>query len=139
MKKIFSSKFYLVLLVGVFVVAGIITWNFWNKAKIKSITSGVRGSVLLGPQCPVVREGEDCPDKPYATTLVVTKTDQSKVIKEFKSDENGKFSVQVPPGEYSIRSATVANVHPYCSSRENIIVSSNAYTETVVYCDTGIR
>lgn len=139
MKKLFSSKFYLVLLVGVFVVAGIIAWNSWSKAKINSITSGVKGSVLLDPQCPVVRVGEDCPDKPYATTLVVTTTDQSKVIKDFKSDENGMFSVQVSPGEYAIRSAQAANIRPYCSSRENIIVSSNAYTETVVYCDTGIR
>lgn len=139
MKKIFSSKFYLVLLVGVFVVAGIITWNFWSKTKIKSITSGVKGSVLLGPQCPVVRGEEDCPDKPYATTLVITTLDQSRVIKEFKSDENGTFSVQIPPGEYAIRSAAAANIHPYCSSRGNIIVSSNLYTETVVYCDTGIR
>lgn len=139
MKKIFSSRFHLVLLAGVFVVAGIISWNFWNNAKIKSIASGVRGNVLLGPQCPVVREEENCPDKPYATTLVITTTDQSRVIKEFKSDESGTFSVRVPPGEYAIRSAAAANIHPYCSGRGNIIVRSNVYTETIVYCDTGIR
>ncbi len=28
-------------------------------------TSGIRGAVTLGPQCPVVREGTPCPDQPY--------------------------------------------------------------------------
>src|SRR6185295_16627757 len=35
--------------------------------------SGIRGAVLLGPTCPVVKEppDEECADKPYETALVV--------------------------------------------------------------------
>jgi len=34
--------------------------------------SGVMGTVLLGPVCPVMREGdESCNDKPYATEILV--------------------------------------------------------------------
>jgi len=103
--------------------------------------SGIKGIVLLGPTCPVIKDPPDpnCADKPYATKLVVTTSDQSRVIKEFQSDDNGKFIVQVSPGEYAIRSAAAANILPYCSSSENIKVNASAYSETTVHCDTGIR
>jgi hypothetical protein len=103
--------------------------------------SGIRGMVLLGPSCPVVSDppAEECADKPYATTLEVTTSDQVLVIKEFHSEETGEFSVQVPPGEYAIRSAAAANTLPYCSSSGTIKVNASAYTETTVLCDTGIR
>ena len=103
--------------------------------------SGIRGMVLLGPTCPVISDppAEECADKPYATTLVVTTSDQALVIKEFRSDETGKFRVQVAPGEYAIRSAAASNILPFCSSSETIKVNATAYTETAVFCDTGIR
>jgi hypothetical protein len=103
--------------------------------------SGIRGMVLLGPTCPVVTDPPDpkCADRPYATSLVVTTSDQSTVIKELQSDDTGNFSVEVDPGEYAIRSAAASNVLPYCSSGEVIKVNAGAYTETTVQCDTGIR
>lgn len=103
--------------------------------------SGISGMVLLGPTCPVIRDppDEDCADKPYATTLAVTTSDQARVIKEFRSEETGKFSVQVAPGEYAIRSAAASNILPFCSSSGTIKVNAGAYTETTVNCDTGIR
>ena len=103
--------------------------------------SGISGLVLLGPTCPVESNPPDpeCADKPYATTLVVTTLDQTSVIKAFRSDETGRFSVQVDPGEYSIRSEGASNVLPFCSNNGDIKVNINAYTETTVNCDTGIR
>ncbi len=104
-------------------------------------TSGIKGIVLLGPICPVVKNPPDpqCADKPYATKLAVTTADQVSVIKEFISDENGKFSVGLPPGEYAIRTAAAANILPRCSSNGTIRVGANNYTEITVSCDTGIR
>lgn len=103
--------------------------------------SGISGTVLLGPTCPVIRDPPDseCSDKPYATALVLTTSDQARVIKEFRSEESGKFSVQVDPGEYAIRSAAASNILPYCSSSGAIKVNASAYTQTTVHCDTGIR
>ena len=100
--------------------------------------SGIQGTILLGPQCPVVREGEECPDKPFATSLVLTTPDGSRVIKTFNSDTEGKFKVRVKAGEYAIRSSATANVLPYCSSGP-ITVRSKDFTEAIVSCDTGIR
>lgn len=101
----------------------------------------IYGVVMLGPTCPVIMDPPDpsCADKPYQTRLVITTADQARVIKEFSSDANGRFNVEVPPGEYAIRSAAAANILPYCSTNDNITVLANAGTEVTVYCDSGVR
>ena len=100
----------------------------------------ILGTVVLGPNCPVQDQTDsNCVDKPYQTRLALTTKDGSKVIKEFNSDANGKFSIEVPPGEYAIRSAAAADVLPYCQSDGIIVLEPNGYVETTVRCDTGIR
>lgn len=101
----------------------------------------IEGTVFLGPVCPVVQYPPDpsCDDRPYETKLAVYTAAESGVVREFSSNASGKFSVELPPGEYVIRSAVAANVLPYCSSDENISVKANDSTTVVVYCDSGIR
>lgn len=98
---------------------------------------GVMGSVLLGPHCPVVQEGEECPDTPFQTELVVTSTGGMDEIKEFSSDANGMFTVLLPVGEYAIRSPQGATL-PSCTS-DIFVVAASHLTKITVYCDTGIR
>jgi hypothetical protein len=104
-------------------------------------SSGIKGTVLLGPTCPVMRIPPDpqCADKKYATTLAVTNIDGAQIIKQFSSDANGIFSVILPPGEYEISRAATSNIYPNCRSNGTIKVSAGTFTETMVYCDTGIR
>ncbi|TSC69065.1 MAG: hypothetical protein G01um101456_360 [Parcubacteria group bacterium Gr01-1014_56] len=106
-----------------------------------SSTSGIKGTVMLGPTCPVMRDPPDpaCADKPYKTTLVLTTPDGARVLKTFSSDEKGVFSLQVQPGDYAIRSAAAANILPYCASTGSIKVRAGIYTTANVSCDTGIR
>jgi hypothetical protein len=40
--------------------------------------SGIEGQVLLGPMCPVVQQGQECPDQPYQTTLTVNSLKESR-------------------------------------------------------------
>ena len=102
--------------------------------------SGIQGIVLLGPTCPVERNPPDpqCADKFYQTSLVVTTSDGTQTIKTFSSDADGKFSVQLPPGAYAIRSAPSSSMLPRCSTG-TIDVGTAAYASTNIYCDTGIR
>lgn len=103
--------------------------------------SGISGTVLLGPTCPVMRNPPDpqCADRPFSTKLVLKTSDGSSVVKEFSSDSYGNFSVQISPGEYQISGAPSTNILPRCSSNGTIRVLLNTYTETTIYCDTGIR
>ncbi len=103
-------------------------------------TSGIHGQALIGPSCPVEKNPPDpnCADKPYTGTLAVVSADESRVIKEFESEENGTFRVPVPPGVYWIRHAG-SSTPPTCSTNETIAVSPGNYSWVFVQCDSGIR
>ena len=106
-----------------------------------TVTGGIKGVVLLGPTCPVERIPPDpqCADRPYITALVATTPDGSRTIAQFSSDSMGKFSVDIPPGNYVVRQAPgSSSPFPRCSS-DNVTVKSGTYADLTVYCDTGIR
>jgi hypothetical protein len=99
---------------------------------------GIRGLVLLGPNCPVEQEGVPCPDSPYQVELTVTNPEGTRVVKTFSSLADGTFEVTLPAGEYAIRS-TAPGGFPYCATDQPVMVSAGRMTETTVFCDTGIR
>lgn len=103
-------------------------------------TSGITGSVLLGPRCPVMRNPPDpqCADKPYSANLEVTTQDGTKVVAQFNSDTQGNFKINVPPGGYMVRSA-MTNLYPRCISNGPVVVKTGEFTNVSVSCDTGIR
>jgi len=113
----------------------------WNKLSVNEMNSGIKGTVLLGPTCPVQRIPPDpaCTDKPYQGNLEVTTADLSRSIEQFSSNVYGKFYIAIPPGQYAIRSAASANMLPRCSSNGTITVVANQFVEVTVNCDTGIR
>jgi len=99
--------------------------------------TGIEGEVLLGPQCPgATRTSEECPDKPLSGTFELLDLKGNKV-KEFTSDLLGKFSIAVPPGDYSIRLKS-SSPFPSCG-KSGIVPVETGYVEVIVFCDTGIR
>lgn len=142
-KKILWIIIIFLILVG---AGGYFVLNREKFLSSQKITDGkflgtILGTVSLGPNCPVVSDPPDleCADKPYQTKLELVTQDGTKVIKEFSSDKNGKFSIGVGPGKYSIRSKPSDNPFPYCKTDEVISVLPNKLTEVMVLCDTGIR
>ncbi|MDP3958204.1 MAG: hypothetical protein Q8Q36_01925 [bacterium] len=131
---------FLILIVLLLLLLGASLWTS-QRGPGPSLSGTINGTVLLGPICPVMRVPPEpgCDDRPYGAQLVLTTNDGARVVKTFSSGEDGKFSIEAPPGEYAIRSAAATNLHPYCASRETIRVSQGAATETIIYCDTGIR
>ncbi|OGZ42072.1 MAG: hypothetical protein A3C80_01490 [Candidatus Ryanbacteria bacterium RIFCSPHIGHO2_02_FULL_45_43] len=67
-------------------------------------TSGVKGTILLGPTCPVMREPPEpeCSDKPIQGAFIVQNVIGSAEYARFRTDTNGRFLVHLPAGEYSI-------------------------------------
>ena len=108
----------------------------------EKISSGMRGKVILGPTCPVLRDPPDpsCDDKPFATELLLIEItgDKARNVKRFNSTKDGAFSFEVSPGRYRIQSAT-NNTLTFCSSVDEIVVTSKDYTEAIIHCDSGIR
>ncbi|MHB1769972.1 MAG: hypothetical protein ACYCPH_02755 [Minisyncoccota bacterium] len=101
--------------------------------------SGVQGTVLLGPTCPVERIPPDlaCADKPYAAAVVVYRAGSRSVFLMGNSDAGGTFKFSLPPGSYTLK-AISGNVFPRCTP-VSVKVPASGYASTTISCDTGIR
>lgn len=100
--------------------------------------SGVKGSVLLGPTCPVERTPPDpqCADKPYATTITA-RSAGGTVAGTTHSNADGAFTLALPAGIYTL-SASGGQVLPRCADI-SVTVPRSGYATTSISCDTGIR
>ena len=103
------------------------------------VDSGVRGVVLLGPTCPVMRDPPEpgCADKPYATTIIVRRASSSSIVATGKSDASGVFELSLPPGSYILLAEGGATL-PRCGE-VNVTVVAGRYETANISCDTGIR
>ena len=97
--------------------------------------TGVEGNVLIGPQCPAIREGEPCPDLPYQATLTITKPN-SKRVAQIQSDQDGYFNLPLPAGEYILHPKTEGISY---ASEQTFVVIEGEITFLTVNYDSGIR
>jgi hypothetical protein len=98
--------------------------------------SGIEGQVLLGPMCPVVEPGQECPDQPYQATLTVKSPDGLQIM-QFQSDAQGRFQVSLVPGEYILHPESPNGI-PFAGD-QSFIVETGRYTQIIIHYDSGIR
>jgi hypothetical protein len=99
-------------------------------------TSGIRGQVLAGPQCPVEMANSPCPDLPWDGTVVATDTSSGD---EFTAttDTDGRFELSLAPGTYEV--TIDAATSPPTAEPQTVTVEGGTFTEIEVFVDTGIR
>jgi hypothetical protein len=102
----------------------------------ESSSSGVEGKVQAGPTCPVEREGDPCPDRPVADATVSASDTQGKLVAATRSDDNGKYRLDLDPGTYDV-TATSRSVMACDTQRVHVV--ERKYTQATITCDTGIR
>lgn len=100
--------------------------------------SGIEGTVLRGPMCPVVREDEPCPDQPFASSFHVFDA-KDKKITTFQSDKQGHFRLVLAAGEYAIVPDESAPILFPKNQRKTVVVQPNQFTDVTLLFDTGIR
>jgi hypothetical protein len=104
--------------------------------------SGIKGSVLIGPTCPVQRIPPDpkCGDTPFADAVVSVKLKSNGfLVMSSKTDVNGNFLVNLPPTTYLLKVLPRTNSFlPMCAESE-VLVKANTVTVIAITCDTGIR
>jgi hypothetical protein len=105
--------------------------------------SGIRGLVLLGPTCPGpvdASPGDSGPQPcvtPYAAELVVLDSESVKVA-SVTSGPDGRFSVDVPPGDYIVAPESGTDSYPIANP-VSVTVVAGQYIEIQINYDTGIR
>ena len=100
--------------------------------------SGITGQALVGPACPVVWEGGECPDAPYQATLTVLDA-RGVVVVRFETDGEGRFRVPLAPGEYRLRPETPAGKPFPIAGEQTFRVDPGAFTHLDILYDSGIR
>jgi hypothetical protein len=100
--------------------------------------TGIQGQVTVGPMCPVVQEGQDCPDQPYQATLTILNEAGSRVMR-FTTDADGAFRVPLAPGSYILRPEVPEGAPMPIAAEQAFTVAEGSYTELKVIYDSGIR
>ncbi|NJC97120.1 MAG: carboxypeptidase regulatory-like domain-containing protein [Anaerolineae bacterium] len=100
------------------------------------VNSGIEGQVFIGPMCPVVREGEECPDEPYQAALTVNSLTGERIV-QVQTDEEGRFRIPLPPGEYILHPES-PNRLPFAGD-QTVTVVEGSFTQVTVNYDSGIR
>ncbi|HJT63202.1 MAG TPA: carboxypeptidase-like regulatory domain-containing protein [Candidatus Limnocylindria bacterium] len=103
--------------------------------------SGITGTVVAGPTCPVVTDPPDpsCADQPVADAeLVITTPDGSEVGRTM-SDAAGNFGITLAPGTYWLVARPVEGLMGTPEPHEFSVVWGMPGPELVVAYDTGIR
>ena len=128
------------LAAGILVLAGCGDDAPEDKPKAQT-QSGVTGLVHLGPQCPVETAGEPCEDEPAANVDVTVSVQlpgesytAGEVVARATTNADGTFRIEVAPGEY-----VVTAVAGMSCELMDARVTTGAYVEVDVPCDTGIR
>jgi hypothetical protein len=107
------------------------------RAGSGSSGTGVRGTVLAGPTCPVERADSPCPDVPVADAEVRALSDGG-VAGIDRTDAEGRFEIALPPGSYRV--TVHAGSGPFGSAQPvDVTVSADGYATANLSVDTGIR
>ena len=95
--------------------------------------------MLIGPMCPVVQEGTPCPDQPYQATIDVWNGGRTEKVRTFTTDEDGRFRVPLPPGEYYIDPLPPDSGGPPTPVPQTVTVPQGSFVEVAIAYDSGIR
>ncbi|HVA99976.1 MAG TPA: hypothetical protein VNE42_01765 [Acidimicrobiales bacterium] len=106
------------------------------RAPPKPSGTGIYGSVMAGPTCPVERAGQPCPPKPVAAVVDVRNVD-GVMAASTHTDRAGRYAVSVRPGRYVVLVITGA-IYPRCPN-DAVTVPSGSRLRADISCDTGIR
>ena len=99
-------------------------------------SQGIDGLVLIGPQCPVQRPDDPCPDLPHQAWIGVRTATGSHVTR-VRSGEDGRFRVGLRRGSYVLEPESGS---PFpIAGEQSVEVEEGVYTDVVVSFDTGIR
>ena len=99
--------------------------------------TGIRGVVKLGPTCPVESLVSPCPDRPFQGDVRATSIDGGTT--RVATDDQGRFSVDLPAGSYVLVAVSPSGSGPPTPVPQTVQVATGAYTQVTLEMDSGIR
>jgi hypothetical protein len=119
-------------------MAGVLAALVLLAAALPNVDSGVKGTVTIGPTCPVQRVGDpNCGDKPYRATLKIVRARGGRLVKDFSPRTDGRFTVHLAAGRYRIEPARAGRLPSLQPVTVN--VARHKFTRVAIRFDSGIR
>ena len=115
----------LLLIISIVLPVSLLSCNnivnyFVPDSSPKEFTTGIKGQVFIGPVSPVDSD--------------------ENVVETIRTDENGKFKLELKPGAYTIIPEPIINTGFYpLGKNKNITVKSGEIVFVEVDFDSGIR
>jgi hypothetical protein len=100
--------------------------------------TGVRGTVTLGPACPVESQQSPCADVPFATVVSFFDASGAQVA-SVRSGGDGSFRVNIVPGTYSVKASPQVGLSPAGTQPSSVTVPKHGYVVVTLRVDSGIR
>jgi hypothetical protein len=107
-------------------------------SEVSANATGISGQVLMGPIVPGPEVPGQVNEEPFSASFRVLHSDNNAVGR-FKSDDNGNFTVVLPPGEYTIVPDTSAPFPNPEQQTKLVTVPENRFADVILRFDTGIR
>lgn len=99
--------------------------------------TGIEGTVVWGPISPgPERMGQD-DEAPLRAAFVVYGPD--KVVARFETDDEGRFTVSLPPGDYTIVPSKQTPIRNPGRQKTEVTVPADGYAIVTIRLDTGMR
>jgi hypothetical protein len=100
--------------------------------------SGISGTVLLGPTCPVETVESPCPDRPLADVEVQVLR-AGDVVATVRSAGDGRFTVALDPGHNEVQAVVAQGGPGMPATPVDVTVPSGEFTDGSIPVDSGIR
>jgi hypothetical protein len=103
-------------------------------------TYSIAGYAHAGPTCPVVLDPPDpaCADRPVQDAGILVLAEDGVVVARTVTQADGSFTVQVPPGSYTVVFQPVQGLLGTAPPQEVVVVDAPVAGVDGAY-DTGIR
>ncbi len=101
--------------------------------------SGIEGVVTLGPTCPAVEIGKECPSRPFETNLSIREVSSDRIVATVRSGPDGRFRVDLPPGAYIVEPPEVKVIAAPRAKPLRVTVEMNRYTRVELKFESGVR
>jgi len=101
----------------------------------------VRGVAVAGPTCPVVTDPPDpaCDDRPVAGAVIVVLDATGAEVSSVVTEEDGSFSVALPPGSYQLVPQAVEGLMGTAAPMAVEVGGGTGPGLVTLSYDTGIR
>jgi hypothetical protein len=103
-------------------------------------TSGIEGTVTIGPICPVQQiNSASCDDRPYHQGIIHVMGNNKVYVTQFQADAQGNFKIELEPGMYTVDPQTPNEGFLPRASSQDVTVLAGVFITVNIQYDSGIR